>query len=226
MRATGFSVKRRCLLGELDRKLEAARCCSQEELAARIREIGFKCTGCGECCVGEDNSVLVFPFEVRRIMAKTGDAWLDVAIPPIVGEWDSEGCFHTLEWRLKKEENSCKFYEGGCSIYEARPMLCRTYPFYLEDGILRLSECSGLGGKISVKESEELARCIKERCIIETMQARDLVERYEEFDRGGHLKDRACIVHDSEGKHVIAFDHMPDLRRLIKKQDTSDNLAE
>jgi Fe-S-cluster containining protein len=227
MSLMGFSEERKSRLAELDRKLEVARYCLAEKLAARIREIGFECIRCGECCNGEDNSVVVFPFEIRRIIAKTGYAWMDIANPPIVGEWDNQGNFHTLEWRIKKEGNSCRFYEGGCRIYDARPMLCRTYPFYLEDGILRVSECQGLGGKISVKESEELARDIIERHMTEIREAKDLLEKYEEFERGrhlneGHLNEGTCIVHDSEGKHLIAFDHLPNFRHRRQKTGYSE----
>jgi Fe-S-cluster containining protein len=215
-----FSEERRSRLSELERRLEVARRCPAEKLAARIREIGFECILCGKCCDGEDNSVVVFPFEIRRIMDKTGDAWLDVAIPPTEGEWDSQGNFHTLEWRIKKEGNSCKFYDGGCRIYESQPALCRTYPFYLDEGVLRVSECPGLGREICVKESEELARDIIERCVTEIKESIALLERYEEFERSGFSddgpsKEGACIVHDSEGRHSIAFDRLPGFRQRV-----------
>jgi hypothetical protein len=52
--------------------------------------------------------------------------WLEVVGPPEEGEWDRDGCFHTLEWRLRKdgasEGASCRFYhDGRCSIYPAGP---------------------------------------------------------------------------------------------------------
>lgn len=75
---------------------------SPTNLAARIRENGFHCQKCGECCRGEDNSVVVFPREIRSILRRTGLQWQEVSGPPEEGEWDTDGCFHTLEWRLKK----------------------------------------------------------------------------------------------------------------------------
>ena len=54
-------------------------------LAAAIQEIGFYCRLCGECCRGEDNSVVVFPQDVRSIQEATGLAWLEVAGPPQEG---------------------------------------------------------------------------------------------------------------------------------------------
>ena len=44
--------------------------------------MGFHCLKCGECCQGEDNSVVVFPQEIRRILITTGLPWLEVVGPP------------------------------------------------------------------------------------------------------------------------------------------------
>ena len=132
-------------IADLRADLTKAKDLSQSNLAAEIRKMGFSCLACGECCRGEDNSVLVFPREIRRIQEATGLSWQEAAEPPEEGEWDTEGHFHTLEWRLAKVGEACRFYqEGRCTIYSVRPMLCRTYPFYLDDCALRCSECRGL----------------------------------------------------------------------------------
>jgi Fe-S-cluster containining protein len=190
----------------LRRKLEEARRISEEELAARIKEIGFACVRCGECCTGDDNSVVVYPFEIRRIMAFTGKSWLDTVEPPTEGEWDGNGNFHTLEWRIKKCKGSCKFYSAKdreCGAYEARPLLCSTYPFYIDDGDLRSSECRGLGRPIEPVQAGRIAALLKERNIVEILEAIALLEKYEDFPRGCPGKG-FCVVHDSEGEHRIA----------------------
>lgn len=196
-------------LEDLRCSLEKAKNISTQELAAQIREIGFVCLRCGECCTGDDNSVVVFPFEVRRIMALTDESWPDTVEPPDVGEWDSEGNFHTLEWRIKKCKRSCKFYaancrdrEAICKIYEVRPLLCSTYPFYLDEGALRCSECKGLGKPIEPAEAGKIAALLKERSIVEIQEAIALLENYRDFQRGRPGKG-ICIVHDSEGEHRI-----------------------
>ncbi|HNX39138.1 MAG TPA: YkgJ family cysteine cluster protein [Methanothrix sp.] len=191
-------------IGELEQSLVRAGRISAATLASRIQEIGFCCLGCGECCRGEDNSVVVFPREVRRIMEATGLAWLEVAGPPDEGEWDGEGCYHTLEWRLSKDGLSCRFLEGGrCRIYQDRPLLCRTYPFYLDDGILRVSECRGLGGRIDREEAERLAAELLRRYTTEIEEAISLLKMYRDFARGPAAEGGATIVHDSEGEHRI-----------------------
>ncbi|RQW78480.1 MAG: YkgJ family cysteine cluster protein [Methanothrix sp.] len=192
--------------------LEAAKELSADVLLRQIQEIGFQCQRCGECCTGDDNSVVVFPFEVRRILAAAGLQWLEAVEPPKEGEWDRNGCFHTLEWRLKKEGASCKFYSKTacgmngfvvCRIYESRPLICSTYPFYLDRGVLHFSECRGLGGMIEPDKAKELAKLLILRYVTEIREAVALLEKYEDFERGGPEEDGRCIVHDSEGAHSI-----------------------
>ncbi len=191
------------MMEELRAELMRARRLSKSELAEKIIEIGFACTGCGECCHGEDNSVLVFPREIRNIQKGAALSWREVAGPPKEGEWDRDGSFHTLEWRLEKSGESCRFYRnGGCSIYSLRPMLCKTYPFYIDGGELRLSECRGLGGEISLPQAEEMAEQLLMRHVIEIEEALALLEKYRDFERGPP-GDGGIIVHDSEGEHRI-----------------------
>lgn len=191
-------------ISELREAFLAAKRISPAKLAAQIQEIGFSCLKCGECCSGQDNSVVVFPFEIRAIQVATGLDWLDVVSPPEEGERDKEGCFHTLEWRLKKENDSCRFYRNGhCSIYSARPMLCSTYPFYLDNGILQCSECRGLGGRIEPDEALRMAERLILRYLFEIEEAIALLERYQDFERGEARKGGRIVVHDSEGEHRI-----------------------
>jgi len=205
MRSESPEESRKRRLAELRRSLEDAKRLSMNDLVDKIREIGFQCLGCKDCCRGEDNSVVVFPFEIRRILADIGLDWLEAVEPPSEGEWDSEGCFHTLEWRLKKNEGSCRFCkDDGCRIYQARPLLCSTYPFYLGQGTLRCSECRGLGRMIEPAEAEMLAERLVLRNITEICEAISLLEKYHDFERGETKERGPCIVHDSEGEHKIS----------------------
>jgi len=192
------------MISELNEAFLAAKKISSTKLAAQIRELGFHCLQCGECCRGEDNSVVVFPQEIRQILIATGLPWLEVVGPPTEGEWDKDGCFHTLEWRLKKEGESCRFYQKGrCSVYRDRPLLCQTYPFYLDNGELMCSECRGLGGKMESGEADKMAERLIMRHLFEIQEAIALLERYRDFERGEARKGGGCIVHDSEGEHRI-----------------------
>ncbi len=204
--------ERKDQIAELQRKLEIAKWIPQDDLAAQIKKIGFRCLCCGECCAGEDNSVVVFPFEIERIAELTGLSWQEVVEPPIIGEWDRNGNFHTLEWRIKKGNGSCRFHSyQGCSIYPARPLLCGTYPFYLDDCALRCSECRGLGQEMDLEEADEIAFQLIERCITELEESIALLEKYKDFERGSPRKDGDCIVHDSRGANRICGSNLPHL---------------
>jgi Fe-S-cluster containining protein len=194
-------------LQDLRRELQETRALSLEGLAEQIRAVGFQCMHCGECCSGADSSVVVFPFEVRAVLERTGLSWLETVRPSEEGEWDDRGRFHTLEWRLQREGGSCSFYkDGGCTIYRERPLLCKTYPFFLEKGLLSISECSGLGRRTGRGRSQELARLLKERRIIELEEAIALIEKFQDFLRGAPGGKTICIVHDSEGSHLVVAD--------------------
>jgi uncharacterized protein len=209
---TGDTICIQDRISELNEAFLAAKRLSATKLASRIQRIGFHCLRCGECCRGEDNSVVAFPQEIRRILISTGLSWLEVVSPPEEGEWDRDGCFHTLEWRLKKEGKSCRFYQNGrCSVYHDRPMLCRTYPFYLDNDELMCSECRGLGGKIESEEANKMAEQLTMRYLIEIQEAIALLERYRDFERGEAKKGGGCIVHDSEGEHRIVDGELRDL---------------
>jgi uncharacterized protein len=209
--SSSFMTEKKARLDELFKELEGTKEISVKDLAARVRQIGFRCLRCNDCCKGNDNSVVVFPWEISRIIHVTGDCWLKTAEPPKEGEWDLEGNFHTLEWRLKKKNCSCKYFTmQGCMIYEVRPLLCKTYPFYLDRNILGFSECRGLGGKIGIKESESLAMQLVERTVKEIEEAIALIEKFVDFERGPPSSKGICIVHDSRGENKIAWNFLMD----------------
>ncbi len=196
---------------ELFQELERTKEISIKDLASKVRQIGFHCLRCGDCCTGNDNCVVVFPSEISRIMYVTGDSWLETAEPPREGEWDLDGNFHTLEWRLKKNKDSCNYFTSkGCLIYRVRPLICRTYPFYLDRNILGISECRGLGEEIGTEESESLAMLLRKRKINEIEEAIALIEKFDDFNRGFPSNKRTCIVHDSRGAHKVESNRLMD----------------
>jgi len=197
------------MLIELELQLKEVEEISVEEIARKVKKIGFRCQRCGDCCRGGDNNVLVFPFEIRRIICQTGENWLEMAEPPIDGEWDEKGNFHTLEWRLKKADQNCRYHsQGRCRIYDNRPLLCQTYPFYLDGRQLHWSECRGLNKPIEFQESMNLASLIKKRRIIEVQEAIKLISKYMDFKRGLPSRYGLCVIHDSEGEHEIKWSQL------------------
>ncbi len=188
----------------LKKILKGAAGIDEKQLSDNIKTIGFKCKKCAQCCKAEygDNTVSVFPHEIRLICEKTGLDKEKIAIPTPSEDTDSEGNIHTFEWVLRREED-CIFLENGlCLAYEYRPRICKTYPFYLQEGRLMVSECAGLGEEINDEESQKIAALLKERYITEIKESILLLERFRGFKPDG--RGDIC-VHDSEGEHWIDF---------------------
>ena len=201
----------------LDRALERARSIDVDGVADAIEEIGFECTDCGDCCRGDGEGdqahvAVAFPDEIRDICDTTDNAWSDVARPMPFG-LASDGTGETFEWALQVDDcGDCAFHRGGdaggwCGIYDARPRICRTYPFQIpmpgtaepdshvveECGPVEAFECEGLGRSISREDAESLAQRVKERTIAEITEAKGVLEHYAPRDHEG------AIVHDSGG---------------------------
>ncbi|MDZ7687493.1 MAG: YkgJ family cysteine cluster protein [Halobacteriales archaeon] len=198
--------------------VERAESLDVEEIADVIEDVGFECTDCGDCCTADGDeplAVTVFPDE-RRALAESaeedGASPEDVTEPSPFGEDENE----TFEWTVRRDAcGDCFFHKGdACSVYEARPSVCRTYPFAvnfeddetgavetheLGDATVVVGECEGTGRDISREDALELARAVKRRVVKEEHEARELLDAYEEVEP----PDGAVVVHDSEGTHVV-----------------------
>ncbi len=88
----------------------------------------FTCTQCGDCCRshGEYIYVQVTDEDAKRLARHFG-----LTVPQFRREYtlpDDE-----LGRVLKFTEGACGFLgEKGCTVYEARPAQCRTWPFWPE----------------------------------------------------------------------------------------------
>lgn len=191
-------------ISRLKKAFSKAAMIDESALADKIISIGFNCLRCAKCCMADygDNTVSVFPFEIRRISDKTGLKWVDIAVPAPSRDIDAAGNIHTFEWVLKKNGN-CTFMDNGlCKIYECRPYICSTYPFYLLEGRLMVCECDGAGNAISDENAMKMAALLKERYLAEIRESIALLEKFRGFKPGG--MGNIC-VHDSEGEHWIYF---------------------
>ena len=205
-------------------------------IASMLREIGFSCAQCGSCCRGDhnDNRVMLMQQDILRISKYSGLSAAEFSLPFIPDEvenalkgnsdpsdlvpfTDNDGNIHSFGWMLRRKKNGdCIFLEAAglsfrCLIYDLRPALCQTYPFYMEDCKLHTSECKGLGSGMSYADSLKLARLVLDRYIHELEERILVYQRYEHFEpletnvgfslerfKKGHV---FYIVHDSEGTH-------------------------
>ena len=121
----------------------------------------FSCTQCGNCCTGAPGVVWVTDEEIARIAEVTGKSLGEIRL------------FHTriVGGRVSLREHAngdCTFFDPAkrtCTIYEARPVQCRTWPFWnsnLEspkawEDVKKDCPGAGQGAFYSLEEVERLA---------------------------------------------------------------------
>lgn len=94
----------------------------------RRQPLHFSCTGCGACCRGGgDYHVFVDRDEARGICGYLGLSWAWFRRRYLT-RYDDELVLQS------GDDGRCVFLDPGgrCSVYEARPRQCRTYPFWPE----------------------------------------------------------------------------------------------
>lgn len=171
----------------------------EENLTARIQEIGFSCTRCGECCrqgSGDDNLVMVTPAEIRRISSQCHLRAEECAEPYPERVKLCDGTEITFGWALRRVAGDCTFYrEGSCQIYAKRPWICRTYPFMLDGGDLLTSPCPGIGMPIGKEEARTLARDLRARWAAEEEEG----EKIRQVISALLPREEGVLVVDGEG---------------------------
>ena len=85
----------------------------------------FACTGCGACCKGE-GYVWVDESEIARLAE-----YLDMDSADFERRY-----LRRVGRRLALTDAAdlaCVFWDEGCTVYEARPRQCRTFPFWRDN---------------------------------------------------------------------------------------------
>jgi Fe-S-cluster containining protein len=88
--------------------------------------LNFTCTQCGNCCTGAPGVVWVDESEIKAIADLTGKTTGEILL------------MHTRLYAGRRSlteyaNGDCTFFDPekrGCTIYEARPTQCRTWPFW------------------------------------------------------------------------------------------------
>lgn len=102
--------------------------------------VPFRCQLCGECCRRVKDSIMLEPIDVFRLaryLQKQGE--------PVLGTEDILEQYAHASWLEDKFPifllntagtlDACVFLKDGrCSVYEARPHVCRIYPFSAAPG--------------------------------------------------------------------------------------------
>lgn len=108
----------------------------------------FECSRCSACCRHEPGLVLLSAADTRLLLRHLG--------------LDFRGFFAKYCRRVplgggtaislkETREYDCIFWNNGCTVYESRPVQCRTYPFWpgiadsREDWTREARRCPGIG---------------------------------------------------------------------------------
>lgn len=108
----------------------------------------FKCTGCGKCCTGEPGVVWVTEEEMI-VMAELLSISVELFRRRYIRFMDNR--FALIEKKISDTQYDCIFLKDNkCSVYQARPIQCRTYPWWTqnlnsqESWDLAAQECEGI----------------------------------------------------------------------------------
>lgn len=133
--------------------------------------IRFECQGSGKCCTSHGEFGFVFlTLSDRKRFAK----YFKISTTQFTKKYceKTNGVYHLIE---SKTNPDCQFLKNkSCSVYEARPTQCRTWPFWPEVMNAKswkkevASFCPGVGkGKLHTKE--EIIKTIEEQSKSEKM---------------------------------------------------------
>ena len=125
----------------------------------------FNCTSCGNCCKTPGGAVAISESEMKEL-----SNFLKLEISDFINQYciSRNGKINLKE----QEDTACIFLQDNrCTVYEARPIQCRTFPFWPEN--LKSpyrwkqvrSECPGIdqGDWHSMDRIQELMKLQKQR---------------------------------------------------------------
>lgn len=119
----------------------------------------FTCQRCSGCCRHEPGYVFLSEKDITLMYKR-----LDISRAKFIKKYcrvvNISG-FKRISL-IEKDNNDCIFWENGCTVYEARPLQCRSYPFWAHNLINQetwdnvCKECPGAGiGELRSKENIE-----------------------------------------------------------------------
>jgi uncharacterized protein len=90
--------------------------------------LAFSCTRCGACCTGGPGYVWVSPEEIEELARFRGETLQQFSKKFVRRVGDRLSL-------VERPGGDCIFWtaQEGCTVYSARPVQCRTWPFWPEN---------------------------------------------------------------------------------------------
>ena len=140
---------------------------SRDDAAPWYRDgLAFTCTQCGDCCTGAPGFVWVDDAEIAQLAEFRGETRDEFGRRFLrrVGDQIS---------LIERPNGDCIFWDrptGGCTVYSARPVQCRTWPFWPDniatpddwEHTVRVCPGSGQGQLFSLAEIEASAARVRQ----------------------------------------------------------------
>lgn len=126
----------------------------------------FSCKRCSSCCRYDSGFVFLSEKDMEKLTARlkmdknvffqTYCRW--------VTDWEGKEVLSLRE----KSNKDCILWDNGCSVYEARPLQCRTFPFWesvissAEAWKITASGCPGMNSG-ALHTGSAIEKCVKKR---------------------------------------------------------------
>ncbi|MBN2546119.1 MAG: YkgJ family cysteine cluster protein [Spirochaetes bacterium] len=131
----------------------------KKELIKILNDFDFNCLRCSNCCRIDPGAVFLseddFNEIIKFLKIDTKSFLIDYCRPIFRGTRQIVA--------LKEKTNyDCIFWDNKCTIYEARPLQCKAYPFWasiVESDIdlkKEMKRCKGIGRKGNMKIDEKI----------------------------------------------------------------------
>ncbi len=125
-----------------------------------INTIDFECQRCSNCCRKEPGAVFLTEEDLNSICKLLQITQIEFIKKYCRGLYKNDKFVLSL---LEKINYDCIFWDNGCLIYEARPVQCRTYPYWpflLESKKSWLEEsnrCKGINKKSNMTTDQKFS---------------------------------------------------------------------
>jgi Fe-S-cluster containining protein len=126
--------------------------------------LAFSCTRCGACCTGAPGYVWVSHEEIQKLAEFRGESTEQFSSQFVRQVGDD----YSL---IEKPGGDCIFWDrnAGCTVYPARPMQCRAWPFWPEnvktakdwDHVRSICPGSGAGRVFTVEEIQSTIKMVR-----------------------------------------------------------------
>lgn len=123
----------------------------------------------------ENNDFIIYENQFDKNMIEENrleENRLNELFDSLTEQTDANGRIHTFGWMLqRKKDGSCIFLdsENKCLIYEQRPSLCQTYPFFMDEKGIFECECAGFDSakKTDVELTAKLLNSLLKRTLLD-----------------------------------------------------------